>query len=138
LVGLTICTVLEPSQTDIVSVAGIANFALVVCPIWIPPKIGIAVQISWIALSVGTTTASTLIIVACILLVSRMPGASKQPHLAAEIITESAALYSISALIYISLSVAHTSSVVDLLTTYIQSTYADAFFAYLAVSPLLI
>jgi hypothetical protein len=106
---------------------GIASFALQVYPAWIPVRIGSAVKATTYALSVGTTTLSTIIIVTRIFLVSRMPGASKQPHLAAEIITESAALYTISALIYIAIIPSNSY----------YRIYADAFFAYMAVCPLL-
>jgi hypothetical protein len=122
---------LKPQNLTIHSAAGIAYFALSVCPVWIPAPIGNAVEISWIALSVGTTTVSTIIIVICILLASRRSSISNQAHLAAEIITESAALYSISALIDVSLlpvssSVPYTPG----------ACYGDVFFAYLAVSSL--
>jgi hypothetical protein len=86
-----------------------------------------AVVITAYALSVGTTTLSTIIIVTRILLVSQTPGASKKPRLAAEIITESAALYTISALIYIAL----------LSGNFYYMQYASIFFAYMAVSPFL-
>jgi hypothetical protein len=58
-----------------------------------------------------------------------MPGASKQPRLAAEIIIESAALYSISALIYVSLiplSIPTNNPLIP---------FGELFFAHLAVSP---
>ena len=97
-------------------------------PVWIPVSATNAVAVTAYALSVGTTTLSTIIIVTRILLVSRMPGASKEPHLAAEIITESAILYTISALIYIGMIPSQHNS--DL-------TYPDVFFAYMAVRPLL-
>jgi hypothetical protein len=117
----------------LLSATGIAYFVISVCPVWVPPHIANAVQISGIALSVATTTVSTIIIVTRILLVSRMPGASKQPRLAAEIITESAALYSISALIYISL-VSAASSTTVVLENAPRRLYGEAFFTYLAVS----
>jgi hypothetical protein len=101
-----------------------------VSPAWIPSNIGHATQVTAYALSVGTTTISTVIIVTRILLMSRMsriPGASKQPRLAAEIITESAALYTISALIYLAL----------IPRDYYYAEYANSFFAYMAVRPLL-
>jgi hypothetical protein len=56
-----------------------------------------------------------------------MPGASKGPHLAAEIITESAALYTISTLIYIGMIPGQAY----------YDGYANAVFGYMAVSPLL-
>jgi hypothetical protein len=90
-------------------------------------SIGRAIQVTTYALSVGTTTISTIIIVTRILLVSRMPGASKQPRLAAEIITESAALYTISALIY----VAMVPGSLD------YGPYVNPFFTYMAVCPFL-
>jgi hypothetical protein len=121
---------LYPHSLTLHSAAGLTNFALSVYPAWIPPQIAGGVEVSWIALSVGTTTVSTIIIVTRILLVSRMPGASKQPHLAVEIIIESAALYSISALIYVSLIPVSVPKNVTLLP------YGEVFFTYLAVSPL--
>jgi hypothetical protein len=102
---------------------GIALFAIEVYPAWIPGSISRAVEITTFALSVGTTTLSTIIIVTRILLVSRMPGASKVPHSAAEIITESAALYTVSALIYIGMIRGQPYFV----------TYADIIFAYMPV-----
>jgi hypothetical protein len=108
-------------------VTGIAYFAIQVYPAWFPVRTGSAVQVTTYALSVGTTTLSTIIIVTRILLVSRMPGASKQPHLAAEIITESAVLYTISALIYIAM----------IAGSYHDAVYANIFFAYMAVRSLL-
>jgi hypothetical protein len=56
-----------------------------------------------------------------------MPGASKKPHLAAEIIIESAALYTICALIYIAIIPGNSYYL----------TYAEVFFAYMAVCSLL-
>jgi hypothetical protein len=93
-----------------------------VYPAWIPANICYAVEITTYALSVGTTAACTIIIVARILLVSRMPGASKQPHLAVEIITESAALYTISALVYI-----------GMIQRQSNNPYTNIFFSYMAV-----
>ena len=60
-------------------------------------------------------------------MVSRMPGASYKPRIAMEIIVESAVLYSISALAYLSI-ISSTSLNVE---TY--ALYADIFFAYMAV-----
>jgi hypothetical protein len=62
-------------------------------------------------------------------MVARMPGASRQPRIAMEIIVESAVLYSISALVYTSMLA--EASLFTPVTTYIQ--YADLFFAYMAV-----
>jgi hypothetical protein len=59
-----------------------------------------------------------------------MPGASREPRIAMEIIVESAALYSISALVYtpmLYLSLSPTASP----ATYSQ--YGEIFFAYMAV-----
>jgi hypothetical protein len=58
-----------------------------------------------------------------------MPGASRQPRIAMEIIVESAALYSISALVYTPMLV--NVSLNEFASTYYQ--YADAFFASMAV-----
>jgi hypothetical protein len=88
--------------------------------------IGDAVATTNYALSVGTTTVCTIIIITRILKVSRMPGASKKPGLAAEIIAESAVLYTVSALVYI-----------GMISTPYYGYYAGVFFAYMAVrSPL--
>jgi hypothetical protein len=85
-----------------------------------------AVTISSYSLSVATTVLSTVIIVTRIMIVSRMPGASRQPQLgiAVEIIVESAALYSISAIVY-------TPMIADSTLTY--NLYGDLFFAHMAV-----
>jgi hypothetical protein len=93
-------------------------------PVWISANIGNAIAETNFALSVGTTTLSTIIIVIRILLVSRLPGASKSPRLAAEIITESAVLYTISALVYIGVTPQSYSAI-----------YASVFYAYMAVRP---
>jgi hypothetical protein len=68
-----------------------------------------------------------VIIVIRILRVSRMPGASRQPQIAMEIIVESAILYSISALVYTPMISPFTAPSV----TY--ELYAQLFFAYMAV-----
>jgi hypothetical protein len=106
---------------------GIAFFAIQVYPAWLPLKTGSAVQATTYTLSVCTTTLSTIIIAIRIILVSRMPGASKHPRLAAEIITESAALYTISALIYIAMIPGN----------YYWAPYTRVIFAYMAVRSLL-
>jgi hypothetical protein len=98
-----------------------------VCPAWIPQNIWSAVKVTTYTLSVSTTTLSTIIIVTRILLVSRMPGASKQPRLAAEIVTESAVLYTISALIYIAMIPGN----------YYYIEYSSVIFGKMAVSHLL-
>ena len=92
---------------------------------WIPANIGNAVAETNFALSVGTTTVSTIIIVVRILLVSRLPGASKTPRLAAEIIAESAVLYTIFALVYIGMTPKGYSAI-----------YVSVFYAYMAVRSL--
>jgi hypothetical protein len=102
---------------------------MAVVPVWIPGNIANAVETTTYALSVGTTTLSTIIIVTRILLVSRMPGASISIRLAAEIITESAILYTVSALVYIGMIPHIPYSYYDI--------YAWVFFAYMAVRPLL-
>jgi hypothetical protein len=53
------------------------------------------------ALSVASTILSTILIVVRILYVARIPGTTRQPYTVIEVVVESAALYSISALIYI-------------------------------------
>jgi hypothetical protein len=82
------------------SALGITTFALDVTPQVISDNLVNAMIISSFVLSVITTILSSVIIVIRILMVSRMPGASRQPRIAMEIIVESAALYSISALVY--------------------------------------
>jgi hypothetical protein len=62
-----------------------------------------------------------------ILMVSRMPGASRQSRVAMEIIIESAALYSISALVYTPM----LSSFNAPNATYYL--YSELFFSYMAV-----
>ena len=109
-----------------ISATGIAYFVLWVYPAWIPEKIANAVAYTTYGLSVGTTAVSTIIIVARILLVSRqMRGASKKLRLAAEIITESAILYTISGLIYIGRAPMNSN--------YGYCVYADIFSSYMAV-----
>jgi hypothetical protein len=86
-------------------------------------KISNAVKYSTYALSVGTTTVSTIIIVTRILLVSRRgPSGSRKLRLAAEIIAESAILYTISALVYI-----------GMISSPYARFYTDAFFSYMGV-----
>ena len=60
-------------------------------------------------------------------MVSRMPGASRQPQIAMEIIVESAILYSISALVYAPMISPFTTP------TATYQLYAEIFFAYMAV-----
>jgi hypothetical protein len=96
----------------------------------IPNSIFNAVQLSSFSLSVATTVVSTMIIVTRILMVSRMPGASRQPRIAMEIVVESALLYSISALVY--------TPMISTLVTYTTASatyylYVEVFFAYMAV-----
>jgi hypothetical protein len=55
-----------------------------------------------------------------------MPGTSGQLHTATEIIVESAALYSISALVY-------TPMLTNIEASVTYGLYADIFFAYMAV-----
>jgi hypothetical protein len=103
------------------SATGIAYFVVWVYPAWIPDMIIDA--FGYTTLSVGTTTVSTIIIVTRILLVSsQMPGLSKKTHLAAEIVTESAILYTISALVYI-----------GAIPSNYASSYTSVFFGYMAV-----
>jgi hypothetical protein len=78
-------------------------------------------------LSVATTVVSTLIIVFRIVQVSRFPGTQRTLHKAMEIIIESAALYSISALVYIPM-IARTDP-----NFLVYLEYADVFFANMAV-----
>jgi hypothetical protein len=108
---------------------GITLFVLVVTPEGISNSIVNAVELSSYSLSVVTTLLSTVIIVTRILMVSRMPGASRQSRIAMEIIVESAALYAISGLVNISmLSYAMSSA-----TVFSSYLYADLCFAYMAV-----
>jgi energy-converting hydrogenase Eha subunit G len=105
-------------------------FGLDVTPQLIPSSIYISVQLSSYSLSVVTTALAAVIIVVRILMVSRMPGASRQPQIAMEIIVESAVLYAVSALVYTSiLSSLHGGTVIS--AAYID--YAEVFFAYMAV-----
>jgi hypothetical protein len=125
-IGLFICSVLEVYWLGL-SATGIAFFIILVYPAWISENAAAAVQSTTYALSVGTTTTSTIIIVTRILLVTRMPGTSKKVHLVVEIITESAALYTLSALIYIGMIHGTYYGVV------INTLYAGVFFGYMAV-----
>jgi hypothetical protein len=84
-----------------------------------------AVTISSFSLSIGTTVLSTVIIAIRILMVSHLPGTSHQPRIAMEIIVESAALYSISAIVYTPM-IGNSAA-----ATY--AMYAEIFFAYVAV-----
>ena len=120
-----------PEQNKLIksSVLGITMFALDIYPQFIPYSIFNPVQIGSYSLSVATTTLSTVIIVIRILMVSRMPGASRQPRVAMEIVVESAALYSISALVFTPMS---TSAANGPTATY--GLYAESFFAYMAVA----
>ena len=107
-------------------------FGIQVTPQVLPSDIIVnAVQLSSYSLSLVTTVLSTVIIVIRILMVSRMPGASRQPRTAMEIIVESASLYSISALVY--------TSILSFDTTFTSPSdtyqlYADVFFAHMAVA----
>jgi hypothetical protein len=113
----------------LLSALGITIFAFDVTPQLISDDLVSAVLISSYILSVITTILSTVIIVIQILMVSRMPGASHQPQIAMEIIVESAALYSISALVYTPMI--FDGSIGEATGTYVY--YAEVFFAYMAV-----
>jgi preprotein translocase subunit Sec61beta len=106
-------------------------FSLDVTPQLIPIGVYNSVQISAYTISVATTVLSTLIIVIQILWVSRMPGASRQPRVAMEIIIESAILYSISALAYTAIisSIATPDA-----TSPTYALYVGLLFAYMAVA----
>jgi hypothetical protein len=106
-------------------------FGLDITPQFIPDTIYEAVLISSYSLSVVTAALSTVMIVIRILRVSRIPGASRQPRIAMEIVVESATLYSISALVYVVI-ISKTSLNVE---TY--EMYADVFFANMAVKSIL-
>jgi hypothetical protein len=105
-------------------------FGLDVAPQLIAISIFNGVQLSSYSLSVATTVLSTVIIVIQILRVARMPGASRQPQIAMEIIVESAVLYSISALVYTAILAKTTATSAS--DTYVF--YADIFFAHMAVA----
>jgi hypothetical protein len=60
-----------------------------------------------------------------------MPGASRQPRIAMEIVVESAALYSISGLVFTSI-LPVIKMVTSVGATY--DLYAEIFFAYMAVA----
>jgi hypothetical protein len=85
------------------------------------------VELSSYSLSVVTTVLSTVIIGIRILKVSRMPGASRQPKTAMEIVVESAVLYSLSASVYI-LVVAFAKA-----SALTYQIYVQLFFDYMAV-----
>jgi hypothetical protein len=112
------------------SALGITMFSLDVTPQPISQIIGSSVSLSSYSLSLATTVVSTVIIVIRILMVSRMPGSSRQPRIAMEIIVESAVLYSVSALVYTAILAGMTSTSAN--NTYIS--YANIFFAYMAVA----
>ena len=99
----------------------------------IPDNLGEAVLISSFTLSVVTTILSTVIITIRILSVSRMPGVSRQPSIAMEVVVESAALYSISALVYTPMLIHLSSSQLPLAPTATYFEYADIFFTYMTV-----
>jgi hypothetical protein len=79
-----------------------------------------ALNITNISLSVATTILCSLIIVTRIFLISRMPGTTRQPTKAAEIVIESATFYSIIALMWIALDSG--------LPTATYSLYVDVFY----------
>jgi hypothetical protein len=107
-------------------------FGLDVTPQVIAISIFNAMQLSSYSLSVATTILSTVIIVIRILRVARMPGTSRQLQLAMEIIIESAVLYSISALVFTAI-LSSQATVMSSSNTY--ASYAELFFAYMAVAP---
>jgi NO-binding membrane sensor protein with MHYT domain len=90
------------------------------------------VELALYAVSLATTVLSTMIIVIRILLVSRIPGTSRQPQIAMEIIVESAVLYSISTLVYTSMLSSIMTS--KSLTSATHNQYAELFFTYMAVA----
>jgi hypothetical protein len=103
-------------------------FGLDVTPQNISDSIYNPVLISSYSLSIATTILSTAMIVIRIVTVSRMPGTSRQPRIAMEIIVESAILYSISALVYIPTFTDQYSA-----SGIAYQLYADIFFAYMPV-----
>jgi hypothetical protein len=109
---------------------GMTLFGSDLSPIFFPSEIVNPLYISSYALPVAATVLSTLLIVWQILIVLRMPGASHRPLTALEIVVESAALYSVSALVLLALVVCSDSD------TYYQTVYlyAHEFFIYMAVS----
>jgi hypothetical protein len=107
-------------------------FGFGISPQVIPDSIVNPVQLSSYSLSVATTVLSTVMIVIRILMVSHMPGASRQPQIAMEIIVESATLYSISALVYTSM-LAHLSFTSPETLSETYYLYADLFFVYMTV-----
>ena len=102
-------------------------FSFEVTPQVIPECIYGPVELSSFSLSLATTVLSTAIIVIRILMVLCMPGASRQPRIAMEIIIESAILYSISALVY-TLMISPFAA-----PAAIYYIYAELFFASMAV-----
>ena len=108
-------------------------FSVNVTPLSISDKLPGAVLISSYSLSVATTILSTVIIAIRILTVSRMPGVSRQPSTAMEVVVESAALYSISALVYTPMLIHLSLSHLPLAPTATYFEYADIFFTYMTV-----
>jgi hypothetical protein len=104
-------------------------FGFAFVPQGTPVNIFNGVELSSLSLSVVTTVLSTVIISIRILMVSRMPGASRKLWITLEIIVESALLYSISALVLIPMIALLASS--DSAVTYYG--YAQLFFTYMAV-----
>jgi hypothetical protein len=104
-------------------------FGFAFVPQGTPSNIYNAVELSSLSLSVVTTVLSTVIISIRILIVSRMPGASRKLWITMEIIVESALLYSISALVVIPMGALLANS--ESAGTYYG--YAQTFFTYMAV-----
>jgi hypothetical protein len=92
-----------------------------------PITISVDISVSIYSLSVATTVLCTIIIVSRIIKVWQIPGTKRKARAGVEIIVESAALYSVSALVYIPMIGPGNQKV----GTYIQ--YADVFFATMAV-----
>jgi hypothetical protein len=102
-------------------------FGMDVSPTFFPDNVYFSIETTTYSLSVATTVLSTLIISGRILKVSHMAGISSQPRTVLEIIVESAALYSIAALGFISLMGVSDPNV----GTY--SLYMQLFFTNMAV-----
>jgi hypothetical protein len=121
-------------------VTGITIFGLDVSPRFFPDSVVVPLYLISYCLSVATTVLCTLLIIARIFLVTRLSktvpkpslklqsGAFRRSSTVIEVIVESAALYSISALIFIPMIGPQNEKAV----TYVQ--YAELFFADMAVS----
>jgi hypothetical protein len=91
----------KSAHTTTAKATGLAIVFMDIILTLIPMNIYFPLAMATYALSVASTVLSTILIVVRILYVARIPGTTRQPLTVIEIVVESAALYSISALIYI-------------------------------------